>query len=113
MTAAGFAPEERNAFRRDGFYVARGVGSAALCARLREVTLAHLRDRVEPIEYEADLHYPGAPASRYAPGGQTARRLLQACARHPAYGRLPTRWPRGCGTCWGRGWGWRRCITTA
>jgi phytanoyl-CoA hydroxylase len=85
MTGPGFIPAERNAFRRDGLYIARGLAPAALCARLREVSLQHVRERIEPIEYEADLHYPGAPASREAPGGQTARRLLQACARHPAY----------------------------
>jgi phytanoyl-CoA hydroxylase len=85
MSAAGFSAEERNAFRRDGFFIARGLAPATLCAQLRELTLQHLRERIEPIEYEADLRYPGAPASRDAPGGQTARRLLQACARHPAY----------------------------
>ena len=34
-----------------------------------------------PIEYEADTRYPGAPESRDAEGGRTARRLLQAYAR--------------------------------
>ena len=40
---------------------------------------------VAPVEYEADLHCPGAPASRDAPGGATVRRLLQAYARDPAF----------------------------
>jgi phytanoyl-CoA hydroxylase len=34
-----------------------------------------------PLEYEADLRYPGAPASRQAEGGQTVRRLLDAYGR--------------------------------
>ena len=34
-----------------------------------------------PVEYEADVHYPGAPESKSAPGGQTPRRLLNAYTR--------------------------------
>ncbi len=52
---------------------------------LREVALTHLAAAVAPVEYEADLHYPGAPSSRSAPGGATVRRLLQAYARHPVF----------------------------
>jgi phytanoyl-CoA hydroxylase len=52
---------------------------------MREVVLTHLAAAVPPVEYEADLHYPGAPRSRDAPGGATVRRLLQAYARHPAF----------------------------
>lgn len=34
-----------------------------------------------PVEFEADLDYPGAPANRDAEGGRTVRRLLQAHQR--------------------------------
>jgi phytanoyl-CoA hydroxylase len=85
MSEAGFTPEERNAFRRDGYFIARELAPAPMCARLLDVTRYHLSERIEPIEYEADLHYPGAPQSRDAAGGETARRLLQACARDPIY----------------------------
>jgi len=38
-----------------------------------------------PVEYEADVHYPGAPASKAAPGGQTPRRLLNAYTRDTVF----------------------------
>ncbi|MBX3440384.1 MAG: phytanoyl-CoA dioxygenase family protein, partial [Planctomycetaceae bacterium] len=36
---------------------------------------------IEPIEYEADVHYPGSPESRESVGGRTVRRLKQAHSR--------------------------------
>jgi len=45
---------------------------------------------IAPIEYEADVRYPGAPASHDAPGGRTVRRLLQAYARDAAIARFAT-----------------------
>ncbi|MEM7216907.1 MAG: phytanoyl-CoA dioxygenase family protein [Pseudomonadota bacterium] len=64
-----------------GFCVARGYLGAAELALLSEQAEAELARRVEPIEYEADVGYPGAPVSRSAPGGGTPRRLLRACDR--------------------------------
>jgi phytanoyl-CoA hydroxylase len=72
-------------FRRDGFFVVRGLAAAGQCDRLRALSREHLAHTIEPIEYEADIRYPGAPESRDASGGRTARRLLQACARDPLY----------------------------
>ena len=34
-----------------------------------------------PVEYEAEVGYPGAPGARSAPGGETPRRLLHALSR--------------------------------
>ena len=45
----------------------------------------HLAAEVAPLEYEAQVRYPGSPASLDAPGGHTVRRLLQACARDALY----------------------------
>ena len=45
----------------------------------------HLAAQIQPLEYEAQVRYPGAPASLQAPGGRTVRRLLQACARDKLY----------------------------
>jgi phytanoyl-CoA hydroxylase len=84
MTAQ-FTHEELTAFRANGFVIVRGMAGAALCTRILEVALAELASEAGPIEYEAQLHYPGAPESLEAPGGHTARRLLQACARHPVF----------------------------
>ncbi|MGI4815954.1 MAG: phytanoyl-CoA dioxygenase family protein [Janthinobacterium lividum] len=73
-----------------GFVVARGLASAALCANLRELGERELLNPQAPLEYEADLRYPGAPASRAEPGGRTVRRLLDAYARDPAYAQWAT-----------------------
>jgi len=83
MSSRDFSSEELSAFRDKGVVVARGMVDAGLCARLLAAAQTDLTGEVPPIEYEAQLHYPGAPASLDAPGGHTARRLLQACARHP------------------------------
>ena len=44
-----------------------------------------LAAQAQPLEYEAQVRYPGAPASIDAPGGRTVRRLMRACARDPLY----------------------------
>lgn len=83
-------PEGLENFTRDGYAVARGLAPAELRARMLEVAKAHLKSAVEPLEYEADVKYPGAPPSRDAPGGRTVRRLLQAYARDPAFAAWAT-----------------------
>ena len=54
-------------------------------APLNRIARAQLAARAEPLEFEADLQYPGAPSSRAAPGGETVRRLLDAYARDPVF----------------------------
>lgn len=76
-----FTPEEVHAFERDGYIIVRGMCDHRLRDRMREVTLDHVQRLVEPIEFEADLHYPGAPESYHAAGGRTVRRLKQAHGR--------------------------------
>ena len=55
-----------------------------------ETARRQLAARAEPIEFEADLHYPGAPPSRTAAGGETVRRLLDAYGRDPAFAACAT-----------------------
>lgn len=80
-----FTPLECSAFSRDGFVIVRDLAPI----ELRETLLARSQEQlcaaIEPLEYESDVRYPGAPASRTAPGGSTVRRLLQAYARGPAF----------------------------
>ena len=47
--------------------------------------MQQLAAEIQPLEYEAQVRYPGAPDSLDAPGGRTVRRLLQACARDRSY----------------------------
>lgn len=82
-----FSETEVAQFRARGFVVARALTAPAVCAEMIRLAKEHVDRNVAPIEYEADVHYPGAPASRAAPGGDTARRLLQAYARHEMFRR--------------------------
>lgn len=70
-------------FKRDGYLVLPGFATASFCDSIVELARAELSQNIEPQEYETDTHYPGAPASRSAPGGNTARRLLNAIERFP------------------------------
>lgn len=83
-----FTPAEQEFFAREGYIVARGLADQGMCDEMRGVAEHHLSRRIEPWELEATLHYPGAPASEDAKGGDTIRRLLRAQSRHPVF----TRW---------------------
>ena len=69
----------------NGRAIVRGMVPAATTTRMREVAAQHLVEPRMPVEFEADTRYPGAPASREAPGGRTVRRLLQAYARDAVF----------------------------
>lgn len=78
-------PTQRQAFATDGFLIMRGLASAERLGAMRATALDHASGHVAPLEYEADVAYPGAPASRDAKGGDTPRRLLQAFDRDPLF----------------------------
>ncbi len=84
MSTSSCGVDEIARFRREGYLIVRNLVSRSLCGQLKQLARRHLAARIEPLEYEADLGYPGAPQSRAAPGGRTVRRLLQACARDSA-----------------------------
>lgn len=69
-------------FQRDGFWVFRQLIPAAIREQMLAVTLDGVQRAIGPVEYEAELHYPGAPPSLTAEGGRTIRRLKQAHSRH-------------------------------
>lgn len=83
--SANFSATECAQFERDGYVIVRGLVLAAMVARMRDVVAQHLAEARQPIEYEADTQYPGAPQSRNAPGGRTVRRLLQAYSRDAVF----------------------------
>ncbi|HTS54777.1 MAG TPA: phytanoyl-CoA dioxygenase family protein [Burkholderiales bacterium] len=85
MSHSTFTAEQARQFRIAGFVLVPQLASAQRVRELRAVALEHLATGLAPVEYEADLRYPGAPASRHAPGGATVRRLLQAYARDAAF----------------------------
>ena len=81
-----FSPVEVERFARDGFHIAQGLVPRTDCERMLAVAREQLSAARAPIEYEADVQYPGSPESREAPGGRTIRRLLSAYSRHPLFG---------------------------
>jgi len=81
----GFTPEEVARFQRDGYVIARSLAEASLREQMLEVTRDGLAREIPPIEFEVDVQYPGAPPSRHAVGGRTARRLKQAVSRNPVF----------------------------
>ena len=85
-----FSSAELTQFTRDGFVIVRGLVPKASCEAMKALALRHLAAETQPLEYEAQVRYPGAPASLDAPGGRTVRRLLQACARDALYRQWAT-----------------------
>lgn len=71
------------AFQRDGYLVVRAFSTSSWCEQIVAFAQHELALAAMPIEFEADVCYPGAPESRSAEGGSTARRLLMATARSP------------------------------
>lgn len=77
-----------DAFNRDGYYVVRGLLCAEEVVSLVSLIDSFLSPPLAPVEFEADVHYPGAPSSKLAPGGQTPRRLLHAYSRDDRFQRI-------------------------
>jgi len=72
---------EAERFARDGYLVRRQLISETMVEKLIGRIDASLNPALAPVEFEADVHYPGAPSSRWAEGGQTPRRLMHAYGR--------------------------------
>ena len=72
-------------FQRDGFVIFRQLIPVAIRQQMLAVTLDGVQREIGPVEYEAELHYPGAPPSLAAEGGRTIRRLKQAHSRHAVF----------------------------
>lgn len=79
------AGEQIEQFKHDGYLVFRQMVAAAACDRMLSVAGQHLRDAIPPVEYEAEVGYPGAPDSLDALGGRTIRRLRGAYQRDACF----------------------------
>ena len=75
--------EQLDHFTTKGYLVLPALADTDYCASVISLAEQALLAETAPIEYESDTRYPGAPVSRDAEGGRTARRLLQAVARSP------------------------------
>ncbi len=76
---------QRQQFSRDGFLKVSGLADNNLCERILGVVTASMAPAIGPLEYEADVHYQGAPQFRADDGGDTPRRLLNAYARDSVF----------------------------
>lgn len=68
-------------FKIDGYLVLPALFTYSVTQHLRSITQSHIEQKITPFELEADVHYPGAPTSAAALGGDTIRRLLMAYQR--------------------------------
>lgn len=75
------SPEQIALFQQDGYLVLPQMVSLEACRQMLAASAADLRQAVPPLEYEAELGYPGAPPSLDATGGKTVRRLRGAWNR--------------------------------
>lgn len=80
-----FTDREIEEFQKNGYLIARQFTSEELLDRMIAATKKGIEEQIAPIEYETDLHYPGAPAARSKSGGETPRRLKQALARDSVF----------------------------
>ena len=80
-----FGAAELGRFERDGYIIVPRLTAAGTCVQMVALAEKYLQAEDPPLEYEADVKYPGAPPSRDAPGGRTVRRLLRAYSRDPIY----------------------------
>jgi phytanoyl-CoA hydroxylase len=71
--------------RDRGYVVVPGFVPALQATRLNAAARAQFAARLDPLEFEADLQYPGAPRSHTEAGGETVRRLLDAYGRDPEF----------------------------
>ncbi len=86
------ANTEKQFFDTQGYLIVRQMAAEAQVKVLRNVAEQQLETVVAPVEYEADVAYPGAPSSRAGQGGNTVRRLLHAYQRDKGFaqwGRHP------------------------
>lgn len=72
-------------FEKQGYLILREFAPLAFIERMKASAMQDVATMREPLEYEADVKYPGSPESREDEGGKTIRRLRQAISRDPIF----------------------------
>lgn len=80
-----FSADQTEEFNRLGFIIERQLASECTCKKMLEVIQDSLHPPLGPLEFETDVQYPGSPADRLSPGGDTPRRLLHAYTRDAVF----------------------------
>ncbi|MBY0444496.1 MAG: phytanoyl-CoA dioxygenase family protein [Burkholderiales bacterium] len=75
----------RKCFKTNGVVLVRGLLAPDRVSEIRRLAMDAVAARQPPFELEAELGYPGAPASTAVEGGGTIRRLRNMAARHPEF----------------------------
>jgi phytanoyl-CoA hydroxylase len=78
-------PNDIAFFNTHGYLILRNQADQQFVSIMREQVQHDLDEMIEPIEFEADVRYPGSPISKDEPGGKTVRRLKNALVRHPIF----------------------------
>ncbi len=68
-------------FQQNGYLIKPSLVAGDNLITLQQAAKTMVKKAEPPAEYEADVHYEGAPESREAEGGQTIRRFLQVFDR--------------------------------
>ncbi|TDK62799.1 phytanoyl-CoA dioxygenase family protein [Sapientia aquatica] len=84
-------PEQCRDFDRNGFLVLPQLSTPTYCTQVLDFAHEQLKEPRQPVEYEADTGYPGAPSTKSEIGGETVRRLLHVSLRD----KLITDWATG------------------
>jgi phytanoyl-CoA hydroxylase len=81
LYSEGMTLSDRMHFEEHGYVILRRLASEDIVQRMLKITLNGLEQVIPPVEYEADLQYPGSPDALVDLGGKTIRRLKQAHSR--------------------------------
>jgi phytanoyl-CoA hydroxylase len=85
VSTSTLTAEERDFFEENGYVICRNLVESDVCSLMLDVVKTDVEHKREPFEYEADVHYPGAPEARSSQGGMTIRRLKLAHSRDPVF----------------------------
>ncbi len=80
-----FNSNQIDEFNQQGFIIVPGLADEELCQQMTDLVVESLDPPLAPLEYETDVQYPGSPADRLSPGGDTPRRLLHAYTRDKVF----------------------------
>ena len=81
----GLSELQLQQFMHDGYLILRGLAAGSLRKQMIDAVETALNPALGPLEYEADVQYPGSPSSQSAAGGHTPRRLLNAYSRDAVF----------------------------
>ena len=75
-------------FNQNGYLIKRALVTGSQLDLIKQAAVDMSTNALPPAEYEADVHYEGAPRSREHEGGQTVRRFLDVYDRDPAFAQF-------------------------